>query len=110
MKKTDVSLNDQKKGLVGSTVDFQGKKVVQHATTPGLLQARRNAALNFQTLVLGEMLRYGEVVVSYRKHDGGFPKFARFDKTRKLWKAGFIGPKGYAPFKDPEQTFPDAPT
>jgi hypothetical protein len=67
-----------------------GKTAGGQKTTPGLLQARQNAAINFQALVLGQIMRYGEVTIAYRRHAGNFPKFAKFDKAGRRWIVGTV--------------------
>ena len=111
--KTDVSIRDKEKGLLPPGVEFpDGKKVVQIPTTPEILQARQLAAINFQSLVLGELHSYGEVVVAYRRHLGEgeskFPKFAEFDAKNQLWKVGKLGGTGYN-WQSTGETFPDQP-
>jgi hypothetical protein len=104
LENTDVSVNDVKRKVIPADTDFAGRKVIQMATTPGILEARQRAALNYQQLVLGEMLRYGEVVVAYRQHAGGFPKFARFDPDRKVWNVYMTGAG-----RKVAESFPDYP-
>src|SRR5690606_23692770 len=72
LQKTDVSIRDKERKVEGADIDFGDSNVVQVPTTPGILEARRVAAINFQTLVLGQIHSYGEVVVAYRQHAGGF--------------------------------------
>lgn len=85
-----------------------------YKTTPGIFAARQNAALNFQSLILGEIMRYGEVTVAYRNHAGvgehSFPKFATFDKQNNLWSVGTIDSTNNWHRKLPEETFLDRPT
>ena len=101
-KKTDVSTRDKEKKVIGDDVIFpKDKKIVQTATTEGILQARRLAAINFQSLVLGEMHCYGEVVVAYRQHAGKFPKFAQFNSANKLWRVGELTQNNTWKFKNP---------
>lgn len=95
LEKTDVSLRDKASKLVGDDVDFKDSKVIQQPTTPKILAARHHAAINFQKLVLGEMLRYGEVTVAYRQHAAGFPVFAKFDKASSSWKEYTIPKAGW---------------
>jgi hypothetical protein len=117
--RTDVSVEDKQKGLLKSNTDFGEEKVLSvnfktgeggHEVTTRLREARRNAAINFQELVLGKLLRYGEVVVAYRKHAGDFPVFAKFDTKRTLWIVGTIDETTgkWAP-KKPEKFFLDQP-
>jgi len=83
---TDISVKDKERRVEGTDVDFGDEKVLHKMpTTPGILEARRHAALNYQKLILGQMLSYGEVVVAYRQHAGKFPKFATFDTLTKTW-------------------------
>lgn len=86
-----------------------GKVKGSFKTTPGLLQARQTAAINFQTLVLGEILRYGEVTIAYRQHanKGAFPKFAKFDKQGRRWIVGTVNAQNN--WTATEETFPDRP-
>jgi hypothetical protein len=72
--------------------------------------ARQRAALNFQTLVLGQIMRYAEVTIAYRQHAGAFPKFAKFNKDRNLWIVGTVNDQNVWTDKQPEETFPDKPT
>jgi len=82
-------------------------------TTPGIRQARQTAAINYQSLVLGKIMRYGEVTVAYRKHPGTgdhqFPKFAKFNEKRSLWEVGTVNIDNVWSALKPEQTFPDRP-
>lgn len=112
LDKTDVSIRDKQKGLLPNVEFLEGKKVVQTPTTPEILQARQLAAINFQSLVLGELHSYGEVVVAYRRHLGEgeskFPKFAEFDAKKKLWKVGKLEGAGYQ-WQSTDETIPDRP-
>jgi hypothetical protein len=91
VSKTDISTRDVQAGVVPQGAVKEGKKTEQtYLTTPGILEARRNAALNFQTLVLGEIWRYAEVVIAYRQHAGPFPKFVSWNKDLGLWIVGTI--------------------
>jgi hypothetical protein len=110
LQTTDVSVKDVERKVIGSEVTFEdGKNVARTLTTPGILEARRNAAINFQALILGQIHSYGEVVVAYRQHAGKFPKFAQFDEKRKVWKVGELTGEGNWKFKKPEETFLDQP-
>lgn len=84
-----------------------GKTKGSFKTTAGLFQARQNAAINFQTLVLGQIMRYGEVTIAYRQHAGPFPKFAKFDKPGGVWKVGSVD--GENNWADGHETFLDRP-
>jgi hypothetical protein len=88
-------------------------KTRQVFTTPGIYEARQRAAINFQSLVLGEMMRYAEVTIAYRRHKGKglhfFPKFARFDKQRSLWIVGTVNDQNVWTANEAEETFPDRP-
>jgi hypothetical protein len=101
---TDISVLDKKRKVEGTDVDFGDSNVLtKMPTTPGILEARRHAALNYQQLILGQMHSYGEVVVAYRHHAGKFPKFATFDKTSKTWKTEITHSNKVA------ETWPDRP-
>jgi hypothetical protein len=87
----------------------KGEKTMEGiAVTPGILEARRTAALNFQSLLL-KIYGYGELVVAFRKHAGQFPKLAKFDSKRNVWKVGELVEGNRWRFKNPEETFPDQP-
>ncbi len=90
-----------------------GKTKQNYRTTPGILEARQCAAINFQSLVLGQMMRYAEVTIAYRQHSGedehSFPKFARFDKQHSRWIVGTVDEQNIWTAKRPEETFPDRP-
>jgi hypothetical protein len=100
---------------IGNNAEFQsikieeGKNIAEGiAVTPGILDARRTAALNFQSLLL-KIYGYGEVVLAYRKHAGQFPKLAKFDVENKVWKVGELVEGNQWKFKVPVETFPDQP-
>jgi hypothetical protein len=85
----------------------EGKKNVQDVdVTPGILEARRYAALHFQSLVLGQVLKYGEVTVAYRQH-GGFPKYVQWDGKNK-WQVGVVNGNTWEA-KTPEEYIDDRP-
>jgi hypothetical protein len=84
-----------------------GKTKNTYATTPRIYEARQNAAINFETLVLGEIMRYAEVTISYRHHAGDFPKFAKFDQQHNVWMVGTINAQNT--WTDTAETFPDKP-
>ena len=84
-----------------------GKTAGGQRTTPALLQARQNAAINFQSLVLGQVMRYGEVTIAYRKHAGNFPKFAKFDKQARHWIVGTVSTDNQ--WTEGRETFTDRP-
>lgn len=90
-----------------------GKTKQNWPTTPGIFDARRNAAINFQSLVLGEMMRYAEVTLAYRQHAGkgvhSFPKFACFDQNNERWIVGTVDDKNVWTAKPQLETFPDHP-
>ena len=109
LEKTDVSIRDKEKGLLPDVEFPTGTKILgTQQTTPGILQARQLAAINFQSLVLGELHSYGEVVVAYRQHVGGFPKFVEFDKKTTLWKVGKLVGDGHK-WELTGETIPDQP-
>lgn len=82
-------------------------KIRQIKTTPGIWQARQQAAINYHTLVLGEMMRYAEVTIAYRQHAGLFPKFATFDG--KQWTVGAVDAQNVWTAKKPNEFFADRP-
>jgi len=89
----------------------EGIKVDAHGEYPDgdILAARRTATLNFQSLIL-KIYSYGEVVRAFRKHAGQFPKLAKFDPNKNLWKVGELVNGNQWKFKSPAETFPDQPT
>ena len=84
-------------------------KTRQIKTTPGIFQARQLAAVNYQALVLGEMMRYAEVTIAYRQHAGAFPKFATFDNQHSRWVVGTVDGDNAWTAKQPQETFADRP-
>jgi hypothetical protein len=82
-------------------------KMRQIKTTPGIWQARQQAAINYHTLVLGEMMRYAEVTIAYRQHAGPFPKFATFDGEQ--WCVGTVNAQNVWTANDPTEVFADRP-
>lgn len=104
---TSVSKFDlQRKHITdGTKFEEENKNVVTMPTTPEIRQARQLAAINFQTLVLGQMNSYGEVVISYREHAGSFPKFATF--ANGVWTVISCGKNIRAPV--PSESFTDRP-
>lgn len=86
-----------------------GKTKQNWPTTQAIFEARQNAAINFQSLVLGEMMRYAEVTLAYRKHAGSFPKFARFDQRNSCWIVGTVDAQNQWTPKRPSETFADRP-
>lgn len=88
-----------------------GKTQQNYRTTPGIYEARQRAAINFESLVLGEMMRYAEVTIAYRSHDGQgpneFPKFARFDGTN--WVVGTVSAQNVWTARPDRESFADLP-
>lgn len=85
-----------------------GSKTKQtYTTTAAIFQARQTAALNFQTLVLGEIMRYAEVTIAYRQHAGNFPKFAVWEDNK--WIVGTVNAQNVWTAKNPAETFADKP-
>ena len=112
LDQTDVSILDKERNVIGEDIDFNGKRSMQIPTTPEILQARQQAAINFQSLVLNKLgKKYGELVVAYRRHAGGFPKFAQLDASdpsHKVWRVGKVTGKTWQ--VDPEEVpIPDKP-
>jgi hypothetical protein len=108
VSKTDVSRKDAPQLAPNAKFEKETDKVTQVRTTTGLMEARRLAAINFQSLVLGAIHGYGEVTVAYRQHAGGFPKFCQWDDNRKLWKVGNVVGNKWE-FNNPEVTIADKP-
>jgi hypothetical protein len=97
---------------VESMIDRSGGKSMQSfRTTADLFRARQSAALNFQSMILGEIGRYAEVTLAYRQHanSGNFPKFAKFDKAKSEWIVGTVNNQNVWTEKSPKETFPDKP-
>ena len=84
-----------------------GKTKQTYDTTPKIFEARQRAAINFQTLVLGEMMRYAELTIAYRHHAGPFPKFAKFNRDRNEWIVGTVNAQNG--WTTTAETFPDKP-
>ena len=106
---TDVSIRDRQRGVLPPDFVFDEGRNVKNVPTPaGILEARRSAALNFHSLILGEIHSYGEVTVAYRQHAGGFPKFAQFDSASQSWKVG-RPVRGSWVLNAPSETIADRP-
>lgn len=88
-----------------------GKTLQAYPTTPGIYEARQRAAINYHTMVLGQMNRYAELTVAYRNHasNGAFPKFACFDKLRKLWLVGDVDEQNVWTARQSGESFSDRP-
>jgi hypothetical protein len=116
ISKTDLSLSDakflnqeQRTALeqTKSRTKPQGGSIQLQPTPPGLLEARRNAGLDYQSLVLNK-LRYGEVTVAYRHHAGIFPIYTEWDSDKKKFKVLKLDGKVLVP-KTPEEWIADKP-
>jgi hypothetical protein len=59
--------------------------------------------------VLGEMMRYAELTIAYRHHEGAFPKFAKFNKDSNEWIVGTVNSQNVWTAKDPAEKFADKP-
>jgi hypothetical protein len=82
-------------------------KIKTVPVTPELLSARRQAAINYQNLVL-DQYSYGEVTVAYRKHEGGFPLFTMFSPDDKGFLVGTVDNDTWVA-KNPKEIIPDRP-
>jgi hypothetical protein len=114
LDETDATARDMQQGRldeVGNRKVQQGgrpgQKVFTVPTTPELLSARRQAAINYQQLVL-DRWRYGEVTVAYRKHDGGFPVFTMFSPGDQGFLVGTVNGDIWTA-KQPKEVIPDKP-
>jgi hypothetical protein len=84
-----------------------GKSMQKFKATADIFRARQSAALNFQSMVLGEIGRYAEVTLAYRQHAGKFPKFAKFNPEKNHWTVGTVDDQNL--WKETNETFPDQP-
>jgi hypothetical protein len=108
MKPSAVPTDDNLAFYIELILNRAGGKTKQtYTTTAAIFQARQSAALSFQTLVLGEIMRYAEVTIAYRHHAGDFPKFAQWDG--KQWIVGTVNAQNVWTAKNPTETFPDKP-
>lgn len=106
--KTDVSRKDAPNLAPNAKFEKEDDQVAQVNTSVGIMQARQLAAINFQSLVLGEIHSYGEITVAYRQHAGPFPKFCQWDAGRSVWKVGKVVGQQFV-FNNPEETIADKP-
>jgi hypothetical protein len=71
--------------------------------TPEILKARRDAAMDFRSIVSRLLFDHTEIIVAYRKHAGNFPVFAQLNLAQKRFdpyrNAGL--PTIAEPFRDP---------
>jgi hypothetical protein len=122
ISKTDISYHDETRETVpkGAVKKYAlggaTKSAQAYPTTDGILQARRNAAINYEAMLLGTVMSYGEVTIAYRQHAANvaagqvvFPKFAQFREKHNCWVVGTVNDQSVWTAKDPEEIFANKP-
>jgi hypothetical protein len=74
--------------------------------TQDIETARRQAALDFKSIVARILFDHSEIVVSFRQHAGGFPLFTKYNAAKKQFEPfkialGRIAKSDLSPFTDP---------